>query len=84
MKPLYKDTEALLEGCCLSVVALAFDFLKVWIVQLLWNWLMPSVFIVLPEITYWQAFGIYFLFGLLFNENIGVVRYLREINRKIQ
>ena len=37
----------------------------VWIVQLLWNWLMPYLF-QLPTITYWQALGISFLCSLLF------------------
>ena len=36
-----------------------------WIVQLLWNWLMPYLF-QLPTITYWQALGISFLCGLFF------------------
>ena len=39
--------------------------LGVWIVQLLWNWLMPYLF-QLPTITYWQALGISFLCDLLF------------------
>ena len=34
------------------------------LVQLLWNWLMPDIFR-LPEITYWQAFGIVILGKLI-------------------
>jgi hypothetical protein len=34
-------------------------------VMLLWNWLMPLIF-GLPEITYWQAFGIVILAKLIF------------------
>lgn len=31
----------------------------------LWNWLMPDIF-GLTTLTYWQAYGLYFLFTLLF------------------
>jgi len=33
-------------------------------VQLLWNWLMPALF-GLPEITYWQAVGLFVLCHLM-------------------
>lgn len=33
-------------------------------VQLLWNWLCPALFS-LPEITFWQAFGLQILIALL-------------------
>ena len=32
----------------------------------LWNWLMPEIF-GLKAITFWQAWGIMFLSGILFN-----------------
>jgi hypothetical protein len=35
-----------------------------WVVRLLWNWLMPAVF-GLPQVTYWQALGIFILAHLL-------------------
>ena len=44
-----------------AVFALVFGIL----VMLLWNWLMPLIF-GLPEITYWQAFGIVILVKLIF------------------
>lgn len=44
-----------------AVFALVFGVL----VMLLWNWLMPLIF-GLPEITYWQAFGIVILVKLVF------------------
>ncbi len=34
----------------------------------LWNWLMPDIFDVI-EITFWQAFGLNFLSGILFKSN---------------
>lgn len=35
-----------------------------WLVELLWNWLMPAIF-KLTTITYWQAFGLVILAKLL-------------------
>jgi hypothetical protein len=40
-------------------------FLFGWVVMLLWNWIMPSIFGV-TTITYWQGFGIFFLAKILF------------------
>lgn len=40
-------------------------FLFGWVVMLLWNWIMPSIF-GLTTITYWQGFGIFFLAKILF------------------
>lgn len=45
----------------LGVIGLIFAFP----VMLLWNWLLPVIFGV-TTITYWQAFGLFFLCGLLF------------------
>jgi hypothetical protein len=39
--------------------------------QLLWNWLMPHLFN-LPYITFWQAFGLNMLAGILFRTNVNV------------
>lgn len=38
-------------------------------VYYLWNWLMPDIF-ALPEITYWQSFGITILCNLLFKSHV--------------
>ncbi len=38
-------------------------------VMLLWDWLMPTIF-GLKEITWFQAWGLLFLCGLLFKSNI--------------
>ena len=48
-------------------VALAALFALVlgFVVQWLWNWLMPDIF-ALKQISYWQAFGLVFLGRLLF------------------
>lgn len=40
-------------------------FLFGWVIMLLWNWLMPTIF-GLTTITYWQGFGIFFLAKLIF------------------
>ena len=39
--------------------------------QLLWNWLMPTIFN-LPMITFWQAFGLNMLAGILFRTNVNI------------
>ena len=39
--------------------------------QLLWNWLMPTLFN-LPMITFWQALGLNMLAGILFKSNINI------------
>ncbi len=36
------------------------------VVMLLWNWLIPSIFIAGPAITYWQALGLMVLSKILF------------------
>lgn len=47
------------------VLAAVFGLLAAVLVYLLWNWLMPDIF-GLPTISYWQAWGLYFLAHLLF------------------
>jgi hypothetical protein len=47
------------------VFAAVFAFLFGWLVELLWNRLMPDLFGI-KEITYWQAFGIVILAKILF------------------
>ena len=47
------------------VLAGLFALLFGWLVQLLWNWLMPALFSV-KAITYWQAFGVGVLTKILF------------------
>ena len=45
-----------------GIFSLAFG----WLLKVLWNWLLPSLF-GLPLITYWQAFGLLVLSKLLFS-----------------
>jgi len=47
------------------IVAVLFAFIFGLLVKILWNWLMPVIFN-LPQISYWQAFGILILAKLLF------------------
>ena len=44
-------------------------FMVGYFVMLLWNWLMPAIF-GLPEITYWQAWGILILAQILFGRSL--------------
>ena len=43
-----------------ALIALLLGF----VVMLLWNWLMPEIF-GLPEITFWQAWGLFLLSKIL-------------------
>jgi len=48
------------------ILAVLFALIFGWFVELLWNWLMPTLFN-LKEITYWQAVGIVLLAKLIFS-----------------
>ncbi|GBF32504.1 hypothetical protein DCCM_0700 [Desulfocucumis palustris] len=49
----------------LVVLGIALLFLVVWFFQWLWNTTMPQVFN-LKEITFWQAFRLILIAGILF------------------
>jgi hypothetical protein len=62
LSKILKIVGMVLGGLVLGVlIAFAFG----WIVMLLWNWLMPSIF-GLPVISFWQAWGLVILSHLLF------------------
>ena len=54
-------------GMCLvtTIIIIVLSFLKALIVQLLWNWLAPIFWSTAPILTYWQAFGICVLLGII-------------------
>jgi len=56
-------------GCGAVVVILliiaAVLFFQAWIVQLLWNWLVPVFWTSAPILTYWQSFGCCILLGII-------------------
>lgn len=56
---------AIVAGIALLVFVAALMSLPV---MLLWDWLMPTIF-GLPEITWFQAWGLLFLCGLLFKSH---------------
>jgi hypothetical protein len=56
---------AIIMGVALLIFVAALMSLPV---MLLWDWLMPTIF-GLPEITWFQAWGLLFLCGLLFKSN---------------
>lgn len=53
------------------VTSLFFVLLLSWPFQLLWNWLMPTIF-GLTKITILQAAGLLFLSGFIFKSNAQV------------
>src|SRR4030042_5320919 len=50
------------------ILAFLMAFLLGYFVMILWNWLMPVIF-VLTTITYWQAWGLVLLAHILFKLN---------------
>lgn len=58
-------------------------FIKALIIMLLWNMILPCLFSVIPEITYWQAFGLQILFANLSKSNALIERYLKSIYNKL-
>lgn len=48
------------------LIGAAIVALVAFVVMVLWNWLIPSIFTNGPEITYWQALGIMVLSKILF------------------
>jgi hypothetical protein len=52
----------------LLVFALAFAIscFEAWIFMLLWNWIIPLIWVNAPTFSFWIAFGILILVNLLF------------------
>jgi hypothetical protein len=61
--------EALMKFLVFFVIGIGLAFLFAWVIMLLWNAVIPTVF-GLPEITYWQSFGLKILTRLLFNSHL--------------
>lgn len=60
------------------------------VVMLLWNWLMPDIF-GLKRLNYWQAWGLFILFSILFknwssgsSSSSGERRRKRQLRRYMQ
>jgi hypothetical protein len=69
-----------------AILGTAFLALALYLISLilsaLWNWLMPDLFN-LPEITLWQALGIFILSKLLFTPGLGHGREERPPRRQM-
>lgn len=48
-----------------AVVVVAILFFRAWLLKLCWNYTMPVIF-GLPVLTYWQAFAVDVLSGMIF------------------
>jgi len=57
--------EKVVLGIGFGILGIGLLFLFGWVVMLLWNWLMPEIF-GLPQVTYWQAWGLLALSCILF------------------
>jgi hypothetical protein len=53
-----------LEWLWITAGGVALGFVGTAIFHVLWNWTIPGIFH-LPEITFWQAFRLLLLFGIL-------------------
>jgi hypothetical protein len=62
LKKVIRIVMMVLGGVALGVLI---AFLFGWVVMLLWNWLMPSIF-GLPTIGFWKAWGLVILAHILF------------------
>ena len=53
------------------VFGIAFGILSfaVWIAWLLWNGVLRDMFPVIPEVTFWQMWGLYLLSNILLKSN---------------
>ena len=51
--------------------------LEAWILMLLWNWVVPMLFVGAKTLTFWGAFGVMLLCDILF----GSVKIITRIRR---
>lgn len=59
-------SNSITSGCIIvMVILIILDFLEAWVVQLLWNWLVPIFWTTAPILTYWQAFGVCILLSIV-------------------
>lgn len=47
------------------IIMMIWAFIIGYPVKIIWNWIMPVIF-ELPRITFWQAWGMFFLSTILF------------------
>lgn len=50
------------------VITLAMSAFGAWLVMLLWNWVIVAIF-GLPKLSFWLAWGLTLLIGLIFGMN---------------
>lgn len=58
---------AVLGGCGAIAMLAAMGLIGAIPIYFLWNWLMPAIFSI-KAITFWQAWGVYWLAGILFKD----------------
>jgi len=55
-------------GCLIVlVIAIALGAIEGLVFMLLWNWLVPLFWTAAPILTFWQAWGVYFLLNIIGN-----------------
>jgi ABC-type multidrug transport system permease subunit len=61
-------TQIIIKSVIILLVILILALILGLPVQLLWNWLMPTIFN-LPTITFWQAMGLNIMASILLKDN---------------
>lgn len=66
-------------GWVVLVIAILFlvASFEAWILMLLWNWIVPMLFVGAKTLTFWGAFGVMLLCDILF----GSVRVITHTHR---
>ena len=59
-----KEKMNFITGAIIVIIAIAISLVINFPVMLLWNWLMPKL-LHTPELSYWEAYGLFWLISLL-------------------
>lgn len=72
MKTFFRDRpRSAAKFLVMATMWVAFLAAVIWLVMLLWNWLMPAMFVGARSIDYWQALGLLVLCKILFGGGHG-------------
>lgn len=61
------DKEKIIASLIVAVIIFILTFGLAWLIKLCWNAVIPYLF-GLPTLTYWKAFALQWLIGLLFGK----------------
>ena len=74
MRDYFDNANSFGEKVILFIILLAvifgFSCLNAWIAMLLWNWVMPIIWVGAPVMTFWPMWGLVELCSILFKAKI--------------